>query len=53
MKISARNILEGKVVTVTPGAVNAEVVLEVAGGTKMVAMISKESAGQLGLAPGK
>ena len=31
MKISARNILKGKVVKVTRGAVNAEVVLELPG----------------------
>ena len=33
MKISARNVLKGKIVKVTPGAVNSEVILELPGGT--------------------
>lgn len=52
MKISARNILPGKVVKVTEGAVNAEVVLEVAPGVKVTAMITKASAASLGLREG-
>ncbi len=53
MKLSARNQLKGKVVKVTPGAVNSEVVLEIAGGVQVVAIITKTSAESLGLAPGK
>ncbi|HOW43794.1 MAG TPA: TOBE domain-containing protein [Candidatus Aminicenantes bacterium] len=53
MKISARNVFKGKVVEVRDGKVNTEVVLAVAGGMKVVAMISKESAGHLGLKKGK
>ncbi len=53
MKISARNVLKGKVVQVTAGAVNAEIVIELAGGTQLVSIITKESAGKLGLAKGK
>lgn len=53
MKLSARNILKGKVVSVTPGMVNTEIVLELPGGTQIVSIISKESAERLGLAPGK
>jgi molybdopterin-binding protein len=53
MKISARNVFKGKVAEVREGKVNTEVVLEVAGGMKVVAMISKESAAQLGLKKGK
>ncbi len=53
MKISARNVFKGKVAEVRDGKVNTEVVLEVAGGIKVVAMISKESAEHLGLRKGK
>ncbi|MDP9180980.1 MAG: molybdopterin-binding protein [Chloroflexota bacterium] len=53
MKISARNIIKGKVVEVQPGTVNSEIVLEIPGGTKLVSIITKESAENLGLAVGK
>lgn len=53
MKLSARNILKGKVVSVKPGVVNTEVVLELPGGAQVVAIITKESADSLGLATGK
>ena len=53
MRLSARNVLKGKVVKVTPGAVNSEVILELSGGAQVVSIITKESAQNLGLAPGK
>ncbi|MEJ2739126.1 MAG: molybdopterin-binding protein [Dehalococcoidia bacterium] len=53
MKISARNMLKGKVKKVNPGAVNTEVVVELPGGAEVVSIITKESAEKLGLAPGK
>jgi len=53
MKISARNILKGKVKKVTTGAVNDEVVVEIAGGSEIVSIITKNSAETMGLAPGK
>jgi molybdopterin-binding protein len=53
MKISARNVLKGKVVRVTAGAVNAEIVIELAGKDQIISMITKESAEKLGLAKGK
>jgi len=53
MKISARNILKGKVKTVKPGVVNTEVVVELPGGGEIVSIITKESAEKLGLASGK
>jgi molybdopterin-binding protein len=53
MKISARNVLKGKVARVTAGAVNAEIVIELAGGNQIISMITKESAEKLGLAKGK
>ncbi len=53
MKLSARNILKGKVKQVKPGAVNSEVVLEVSKGVEIVSIITKESAEKLQLAAGK
>ena len=53
MKISARNVLKGKVVKVTTGAVNAEVVIELGGGEQIISIITKESAEKLGLGKGK
>jgi molybdopterin-binding protein len=53
MRLSARNILKGKVVKIIPGAVNSEVILELPGGAQVVSIITKESAENLGLAVGK
>jgi molybdopterin-binding protein len=53
MKISARNILKGKVIKVSEGAVNTEILLELTGGAKVVSIISKESAKKLGFKSGK
>ncbi len=53
MKLSARNVLKGKVAKVTTGAVNDEVVLELPGGQQIVSIITKTSAESLGLAKGK
>lgn len=53
MKLSARNVLKGKVKQIKQGTVNTEVVLELAGGAEVVSIITKESAEKLGLAKGK
>jgi molybdopterin-binding protein len=53
MRLSARNILKGKVVQIKPGSVNTEVILELPGGAQIVSIITKESADNLGLAVGK
>lgn len=53
MKLSARNVLKGKVIKVIPGAVNSEVILELSKGVEVVSIITKESAENLKLAPGK
>jgi molybdopterin-binding protein len=53
MKISARNVLKGKVKQLAEGAVNTEVVVELAGGEEVVSIITKGSAESLGLAVGK
>lgn len=52
MKLSARNILKGKVKSVNPGAVNSEVIVELPGGQEVVSIITKSSAENLKLAPG-
>jgi molybdopterin-binding protein len=53
MKISARNILKGRVTKIVQGAVNCEVTLEVAPGVEVVSIITKTSVQSLGLAEGK
>ncbi len=53
MKLSARNVIKGKVKKVAPGAVNSEVIVELPGGTEVVSVITKTSAEGLGLAAGK
>jgi molybdopterin-binding protein len=52
MKISARNVLKGKVKSITHGAVNSEVVLELPGGVELVSIITKRSAEDLKLTVG-
>jgi molybdopterin-binding protein len=53
MKISARNVLQGKVKSIVPGAVNSEVTVELAGGQQIISVITKASADNLQLKVGK
>ncbi|HWP49582.1 MAG TPA: TOBE domain-containing protein [Candidatus Limnocylindrales bacterium] len=53
MQISARNVLKGKVKSITHGLVNSEVIVELPGGTEIVSVITKTSAEKLGLTEGK
>jgi len=53
MKISARNQLKGRIISLTLGAVNAEIVIELPGGNQVVSMITKDSAINLDLSVGK
>jgi molybdate transport system regulatory protein len=53
MRTSARNMLRGKVLSVTDGAVNAEVVLDIGNGLKVTAIVTRESVAELDLAPGR
>ena len=53
MKLSARNMIKGRVKGITHGAVNSEITIELPGGTVIVSIITKNSAESLGLAPGK
>lgn len=53
VRLSARNQLAGTVEKVTPGGVNSEVTLKLGSGDVITALITNESVGSLGLAPGK
>lgn len=53
MKTSARNQFFGSVARVVRGAVNDEVTLAIAGGQEIVAIVTRESAESLALAPGR
>lgn len=52
-RLSARNQLHGTVAAMTPGAVNAEVVIDMDGGGSIAAIVTQSSLHSLGLAPGK
>ena len=52
MKLSARNQLKGTVRSITEGAVNSEVVIEIAPGVEVTAVITKASVANLGLREG-
>ncbi|MGA7979370.1 MAG: TOBE domain-containing protein [Chromatiaceae bacterium] len=53
MKISARNVLRGKVTEVRKGVVAAQVQVDVGGGNVVTATITVDSAERLALAAGK
>ena len=53
MGVSARNVFKGKITGLIDGAVNAEVELTLAGGDKIVAIVTEGSVKSLGLAVGK
>lgn len=53
MKVSARNMLKGKITKITMGAVNAEIEVELGDGQKVVSIITISSTKRLGLEVGK
>jgi len=53
MKTSARNQFFGTVTRIHPGAVNDEIELDIAGGHKLVAIVTRESTESLGLKDGR
>jgi molybdate transport system regulatory protein len=53
MKTSARNGLTGTVTRVVEGAVNSEVIIEIAGGAEIAAIVTRESVAELDLKPGR
>ena len=52
MKISARNQFKGRVIKITHGAVNSEVVIQIAPGMEITAQITTSSVQSLGLVEG-
>ncbi len=52
MKLSARNCIEGKIVSIKKGPVSTEVVIQTAEGTQLVSSITTTSAESLGLEVG-
>jgi molybdopterin-binding protein len=53
MKISARNVLKGRVKNIKHGAVNAEVTIELPGGIEVVSIVTEASVETLDLGIGK
>lgn len=53
MKLSARNVLPGKIIAVTKGATTAHVRIEIAPGRMITASITNDAVDDLGLAAGK
>jgi molybdopterin-binding protein len=53
MRISARNVLKGKIKAIGPGAVNSEITVILPGGQELVSVITKNSAETLQLQTGK
>ena len=53
MKLSARNVLKGRVVKIVKGAVNSEVTLELSDGVQVVSIITNESVKSLNLKKNK
>jgi molybdopterin-binding protein len=52
MKLSARNVLKGKVIQVTKGQTTAHVKIEIAAGAIVTASITNEAVDELKLKPG-
>ena len=51
-KISARNILKGRINRIVPGVVNDEVVIDLSGGNTVTSILTSASVGRLDLAAG-
>ncbi|WBO22631.1 TOBE domain-containing protein [Sphingomonas abietis] len=52
MKISARNQISGTIVSITPGAVNGTVKIDIGGGNIVTSSITEEAIADLALVPG-
>ena len=53
MKLSARNVLKGRIVGVTKGATTSHVKIEIAGGSVVTASITNEAVDELKLEVGE
>jgi molybdopterin-binding protein len=52
VKLSARNVLKGRVKSIQQGAINSEVVVQLPSGIEIVSIITKTAAENLGLKGG-
>jgi molybdopterin-binding protein len=52
MKLSARNQISGTIVTITPGAVNGTIKVDIGGGNIVTASITEEAIADLSLREG-
>ncbi|MEA2117259.1 TOBE domain-containing protein [Halovibrio sp. HP20-50] len=52
IRLSARNCLSGNVISVSDGAVNSEVILELSGGSRVCSIVTRDAVEELGLKPG-
>ena len=52
MRLSARNQIKGKILTITHGAINSEVLLEIAPGVVLTSQVTTSSVHELGLKEG-
>ena len=52
LRLSARNLIGGTVVEITPSPIESEVVLDIGGGRQIAAIVTTHSLRELGLAPG-
>lgn len=52
MKLSARNVLKGKVLEVKKGAVAAQVKVDIGGGNMLTSMITVDAVEELGIETG-
>ncbi|MGA1863652.1 MAG: TOBE domain-containing protein [bacterium] len=53
MKLSARNVLNGKIKKIVTGAVNSEIIVDLGNGIEITSIITKTSAESLKLKEGK
>ena len=53
MKLSARNVLPGKIISVKKGPISSLVVIEIAPGVKLTSSITADAAKELKLVKGK
>lgn len=53
MKVSARNLIPGKIKSITTGMVSSEVVIEIAPGVTVTSVITKHSVEDMGLKEGQ
>jgi molybdopterin-binding protein len=52
MKLSARNVIKGKVVDVKNGPINARILVDIGGGNVISSVVTAEAVDDLDLAPG-